>query len=351
MNSNLMLSFDDVLIKPQFSSVFSRKDVDVSQEFCGMNLSLPVISSNMDTVTGPAMANAMKGYGAVGALHRFMSIQDNITQFLECSFTRNGNDTMPIVSVGLGKTELARAEALYSVGANVFLIDVAHGASMQVIQQVQELRKLLHHSSRIIVGNFATGRSILDFNYHLGSNVEAYKVGIGGGSACLTRVVTGCGLPTLASVIDCASVGFPTIADGGIRNSGDVAKALGAGATTVMIGRLFAGCEESPGQVIYTENSDFSLVPSFKRYRGSASTESYQVQGKIAPHRSYEGDAYEIPYTGPVKNTLQQIEGGLRSALSYVGATNLQEFRECVELVQVTGQGAKENGAHGKSNG
>jgi IMP dehydrogenase len=298
------------------------------------------------------MANAMKDFGAVGALHRFMSIQDNINQFLECSYTRNGNDTMPIVSVGLGKAELERAEALYSVGANVFLIDVAHGASMQVVQQVQELRKLLHHSSRIIVGNFATGRSILDFNYHLGSNVEAYKVGIGGGSACLTRVVTGCGLPTLASVIDCASVGFPTIADGGIRNSGDVAKALGAGATTVMIGRLFAGCTESPGELF-----DSSVRPDgdpyqwYKKYRGSASTESYQVQGKIAPHRSYEGDAYLIPYTGPVKNTLQQIEGGLRSALSYVGATNLQEFRECVELVQVTGQGAKENGAHGKSNG
>jgi len=285
------------------------------------------------------MAVAMSDNGAVGALHRFTSIENNVKMFITASNVKN----KPIVSIGLGDKELERAEALYAAGANVFLIDVAHGASMEVVKQTSELRKLLHHSSQLIVGNFATSRSIRDFIHHLGSDkdVQAYKVGIGGGSACLTRVVTGAGLPTFASVLDCSNVGVPIIADGGIRNSGDFAKAIAAGATTVLMGRLFAGCDESPSELIDTPSG------RFKKYRGSASTESYQVQGKIAQHRSYEGDAYKIPYTGPVSKVLQQFEGGLRSALSYVGATNIQEFREFTEFAEVTTGGAVEGTAHG----
>lgn len=372
MDRTQALSFDDVLLVPRFSEVFSRKDVDVSQELCGMKLSLPVISSNMDTVTGPAMANAMKAYGAVGALHRFMPIQDNIDDFLQASFTRNANDALPIVSLGMGKAELERAEALYAVGANVFLLDVAHGASMHVVQQVQELQRLLHHSAKIIVGNFATKETIEDFNYHLGGRVDAYKVGIGGGSACLTRVVTGAGLPTFESVLDCAHTGLPIIADGGIRNSGDFAKALAAGATAVMLGKMLAGTDESPGEMLWEnlkgdictkeviwphrvqngvpffDKNFIPTLPSFKKYRGSASTESYEVQGKVAPHRSHEGDSFLIPYVGSVENVLQQMEGGLRSALSYVGAHNLKEFREKAEFSFVTANGAAESKAHGR---
>lgn len=340
-NMKLDLCFDDVLIAPQFSYVKSRKDVDVSEEFCGDLLNLPIISSNMDTVTGVKMVHAMREYGAQAALHRFQSIEENVKQFRECS----DDFFKPIVSIGIGKKELERAEALSSIGADKFLIDVAHGASMHVVEQVWELYELLKNNEKVIVGNFASARTIRDFNHHLSGKVDAYKVGIGGGSACLTRVVTGCGGNTFGSVLDCASLGFPIIADGGIRNSGDIAKALGAGATTVMIGRLFAGCDESPGELIATYKGEM------KKYRGSASTESYEVQGKVASHRSYEGDSYLIPYTGPVRDVLQQFEGGLRSALSYVGANNLREFREDIEFVQITGQGAKENGAHGKNNG
>jgi IMP dehydrogenase len=357
-----LLSFDDVLIVPHFSKIKSRKDVDLSQYFCGLKLDLPIISSNMDTVTGVNMANAMREAGAVGALHRFMSIDENVKQFLETS-------TGTIVSIGLGKEELKRAEALHFSGANTILIDVAHGASMEVVNQVKQLREFFGYNLSIIVGNFATSQSIRDFNHHLRKDyVDAYKVGIGGGSACLTRVVTGCGAPTLASVLDCATVGVPIIADGGMRTSGDIAKALAAGATTVMLGGMLAGTDESPGEIVNKEGHPVDLITKcvkptndprdwyydnkltlYKKYRGSASTESYEIQGKLASHRSYEGDSFLVPFKGHVGNVLQQIEGGLRSALSYVGASNMDEFREYAELIQITSAGTKENGSHGRN--
>lgn len=334
---NLALSFDDVLIVPRFSSVSSRKDVSLSQDFLGVKLDLPVISSNMDTVTNSTMANAMSDNGGISALHRFMSVEDNITEFKKCK-------KKPIVSVGIGIKELDRAIALHDNGAEIILVDVAHGASMNMVRQIKDLRTILGSNFKLIVGNFADDRSIKDLWYHLGDKnlVESYKVGIGGGSACLTRVVTGCGLPTFGSVRLCASLGVSIIADGGCKNSGDITKALAAGASTVMLGNMLAGTEEGPGDVIFTDNG------IYKKYRGSASTESYEVQGKVAKHRSYEGDSFLVPYKGSVSGVLQQIEGGLRSALSYVGATNLSEFRECAEFVEVTTNGMRESHSHGK---
>lgn len=358
---NKALSFDDVLITPSFSFIESRKDVDTSQLFCGLNLKLPIISSNMDTVTEYRMAKAMGDYGAIGALHRFCSIEDNMKMFT------NSSPHHPIVSIGIGNKELERAEALYSVGANIFLVDVAHGASDIVVKQVKQLRNLLHHSAKIIVGNFATAEGIKEFNYYYGGQVDAYKVGIGGGSACLTRVVTGCGLPTFASIMDCAQLGVDIIADGGIRNSGDVAKALAAGAKAVMLGGMLAGTSESPGEVYSSINelANYSYLPSqpeikhyssdipygkvFKKYRGSASQESYQVQGKVAQHRTAEGDSFLVDYVGNVENVLQNIEAGLRSSMTYVGANYLSEFREFAQFVEITNNGLKESKAHGKN--
>lgn len=363
------LSFDDVLIEPQFSEIESRIDVDTRVDFCGVTLKVPVISSNMDSVTGPAMAKAMRHHGGIGALHRFCTIEENVEMYKEAIFFKSYLDN--IVSIGIGEKELERAEALYHAGANIFLVDVAHGASRSVVDQVKELRKLLTLNTKIIVGNFATAKTIRDFKYHLGDHrVDAWKVGIGGGSACLTRVVTGCGLPTLESIIDCSTVGDPIIGDGGIRTSGDFAKALAAGATTVMVGGMLAGCDESPGELVnqfgYTLNQKPDELHEmmreaagiqewlkggytpFKKYRGSASKESYEVQGKLADHRTPEGEAFLVPYTGPVANVLQKLDAGLRSSMSYVGANNLTEFRELASLVEITSNGAAENKAHGK---
>lgn len=330
------LSFDDVLLTPKFSNVVSRKDVKISTTVANSFLPLPIISSNMDTVTNEVMAKAMSQNGGVGCLHRFQSIEDNIRQYIN-------SQSYPWVSIGLGDAELERAQALYSVGANVFVLDVAHGASMEVVKQTKKLKYNLHPSARIIVGNFANAKSIEDFNFHLGETVNAYKSGVGGGSACLTRVVTGCGNSTFGSILDCASLGLDIIADGGIRNSGDFAKAIAAGAKAVMLGGMLAGTDEAPGEIVITNGA-------WKKYRGSASLESYEVQGKVAHHRTAEGESFLVPYTGPVANVLQSLEAGLRSSMSYVGAETILEFQQLAEFIRITGGGLKESSAHGKKN-
>lgn len=331
------LSFDDVLLIPQFSTIKSRADVDPTHSFLGEKI-FPVISSNMDSVTGTAMGKAMLAYGAQAALHRFQSIEDNVKMYKAAPGT--------IVSLGLGDLELERAAALFQAGANKFLIDVAHGANTEVVRQTKALRAILKNNAAIIVGNFATGESVNSFTHHLGSKyaIESIKVGIGGGSACTTRLVTGCGLPTLHSILDARSTGLPIIADGGIRNSGDIAKALAAGASAVMVGRLLAGAEESLGKPIH---EDFSSLG--KQYRGSASGESYEAQGKSAKHRTPEGESFLVPYTGSVSYTLRQLEAGLRSAMSYVGAATIKEFQEKAQIVEITGAGRIESSAHGRN--
>lgn len=337
------LSFDDVLMDVQFTFSDSRKEVDISEWFCATHLNLPVISSNMDTVTNSTMANAMGEYGALSALHRFQSIEDNVKEFLASPVTTIG-------SFGLGNEEFERALALEEAGCNTLLLDVAHGACMKAVKQVKMLGELIRPEVNIIVGNFANARTINDFIYHLGRRdlVSAVKVGIGGGAACLTRKQTGHGRPTFSSVVDCVTTGIPVIADGGHRGNDDIIKSLAAGAKVVMLGKMLAGTEESPGEVIWTQDGEYQTAPGYKKYRGSASQESYEVQGKVAQHRVFEGDSYLVPYKGPVKNVLQQIEGGLRSALTYSGAKNLDELRDRVEFGEVTASGANESGAHGK---
>lgn len=333
------LSFDDVLIVPKFSDVTSRKDVSLRQNFLGFDLQVPIISSNMDSVTNGGMACAMTMSGGIGCLHRFWDIGQNVSEYLKAGPV--------IVSVGLGGAEMERAEALYAAGASAFVVDVAHGASMRVIEQVKNIRSLIGKKGFVVAGNFATAESLNEFLEQGGDVVDAIKVGIGGGSACTTRVVTGCGLPTFASIIDCAALGIPIIADGGIRNSGDIAKALAAGASTVMLGRMLAGCNESAAECA----GSYGYTVERKIYRGSASLQSYAAQGKLSEWRTPEGESFSIPAIGPVEYVLRGLEAGVRSALSYVGATNLDEFRANVEFATVTGSGAAESQAHGRNNG
>lgn len=328
------LSFDDVLLDVQFTFSKSRKDVSTSQEFCGMNLDLPLISSNMDTVTSPELAHAMSAQGAVSSLHRFQSIEDNVKQFL-------ASPKQTIGSFGLGAKELDRAVALSEAGCTTLLLDIAHGASIEAVSQVRKLREVLSKYDNIIVGNFANCKTIQDYIYYLGNPnyIQAVKVGIGGGAACLTRKQTGHGRPTFSSVVDCVRAGIPVIADGGHRGNDDIIKSLAAGAKVVMLGKLLAGTTESPGE----------LIGSHKKYRGSASQESYEAQGKVASHRVYEGDSYLVPHVGTVADVLQGISGGIRSALTYSGATNLTELRERAEFGEVSSSGASESGSHGKN--
>lgn len=377
-----LLTFDDVVIVPKFSHIDSRKDVDLSSTtskkcFYDIGSRLPVISANMDTVTGPAMAKAMLNYGADACLHRFCSIEENVKAFQESEMEFDEDcRARPMVSIGLGQLELERAEALYSYSAIKFVIDVANGGSMAVVKQVKALKKIIGDNGAIIVGNFATGESIQEFMSYLDFSVQGFKVGISPGSSCTTRVQTGVGIPQFSAiqsaVYSLKGTGIPVIADGGIKKSGDVAKALGAGAHLVMIGGMLAGTEESPGERFWIGNDgelipkslyypmklindncmiDESYIPEkpgFKKYRGSASKESYVVQGKEAKHRTPEGESFLVPYKGPVADVLQDIEGDLRSAFTYTNSITLEGFHLNCEFARVTGAGYIEGTPHGK---
>ena len=341
-----LLTFDDVLIAPKFSTIQSRKDVTLNAHMGEKLLSLPVISANMDTVTDSDMCYAMGKAGGVGCLHRFMPPKATLSVWHE------NLDNKPIISIGLGSEEMGRACLLANAGATHFCIDVAHGAQLAVVEQANNLRKAVPHAY-IIVGNFASADSVKEFLDRAFYSVDAFKVGVGPGSACTTRIKTGVGVPQLSAVMSIAktlkNTDIQVIADGGMKTPGDIAKALGAGAHFVMLGGMLAGTDETPGEVIYPEVGPNEKACPVKKYRGSASHESYAVQGKVGSHRTAEGESFMVPYKGPVANILADIEGGVRSAMTYVGARNLDEFRERCEFVQISPATVRENGAHGKS--
>jgi IMP dehydrogenase len=370
------IAFSDVLINPKFNLIESRANVSLETKFAGLTLRIPIISSNMDTVTESTMAAAMSLNGGIGALHRFSTVDQNVQMYYDSmdktinskDFVLNSSKSIsrPIVSIGVGDAEFERAMQLAEAGAQVFLIDVAHGASMAVVKQYDRLRGRLGSNASIIVGNFANRKSIEDWLTHSksGRKPDGLKIGIGGGSNCSTRVVTGCGRSTLSSLLDCVDVGLDLIADGGIRDSGDIAKSLAAGAKVVMLGSLLAGTDEAPGEVTEWEEvptgkyilSDNLLtggwpetrsIPKSKSYRGSASSESYAAQGKTATHRAPEGVSRTVPYKGAVKDILQTLEAGVRSAFTYVGASTSDEFRENAELVEISHSAHIESTPHG----
>ena len=372
---NEAITFDDVLIKPKFSTIESRKDVDLSVKALGLDLKLGIISANMDTVTDSKMAIAMSQNGAVGCLHRFMSIDENLNEFRRVVL---GEAQQIMCSVGLGKKELERADALVGEGGcTSIIIDVANGASMSVVNQVKELREYLGDDFYITVGNFATAESVETFlSYVRREHVQGIKIGIGPGSRCKTRTVTGIGYPQLSAIMDISRIlkntGIKVIADGGLNSSGDCAKALGAGAHILMSGSFFAGTEESPGETVWKGNGwagesfltkeeawpqkrnsdgtfsfmeDFVIeLPAYKKYRGSASKESYEDQGKTGTHRAPEGDCVYIPHKGLVKDVLQQLEGGIRSSFTYTDSRNLEQFHKNCEFVRVSTNTVVENG-------
>lgn len=368
-----LYTFDDVLIQDQFlQHEIGRGDVDPGCYISHFpEIQLPIISSNMDTVTGPNMSRAMLAVGAQACLHRFGSIEQNVEDFYAGEF---GSILRPFVSIGLGSHELERAEALRDAGAFVFVIDVAHGGQMSVVNQAKALREILGDTGgSIVVGNFANPETIKTFLEHSGSGVvDAFKIGIGPGSACTTRIKTGVGYPQLSAIIDAVSllkhVGIPVIADGGLKTSGDVAKALGAGAHMVMVGGMLAGTDETPGEKVYKARdgqmlsrelvfpvmngrTDYNYptdLPAFKKYRGSASKESYEAQGKTGKQRTAEGESYYVPCKGSVAKVLQDIEGGIRSAMTYTNSRTLEEFHVNCKFNKISGATIGENGAHGK---
>ena len=327
------ITFDDVLLVPSYNHHESRRVVETtSTDRLGkLTLSLPVISSNMDTITEAKMANFMHSKGAIGALHRFMTIEQNIDEFKKCK-------GMVFVSIGCTDSELQRAEALRDAGADFFCVDVAHAHAKYVGKTLKSLRQLLK-SRCIMAGNVATYAGA---DYLASCGADIIKAGIGGGSVCSTRIKTGFGVPMLTCIQDCARTDRSIVADGGIRTSGDVVKALAFGADFVMIGGMLAGTEPTPGEVITKDNGS-----QVKRYRGMASREAQEdFLGQMNEWKTAEGVSTDVPYSNQQDAIIADIVGGLRSGLTYAGADTISELQRKLNFVQVTQAGRVESMPH-----
>jgi IMP dehydrogenase len=467
------LAFDDVLLVPHRSSIQSRKDVSTDTWLVpDIHLNIPIISSNMDTVTETRMAIAMAQLGGIGILHRFMTIEqqadcvsrvkrseslvvespltiapevsaeqarqrmaevdvgglvvvdednyllgivthrdlllapnDDITVSLvmtprERLVVASQDETveearrklyehriekLPLVdgegrltglitaqdivkiqkhpnatkdsrgrlrvgaAVGARLDDMERASSCLAVGADVLVVDIAHGHSDHVTNMVRSLKQKFP-TVPIIAGNVATAQGVQDL---VKAGADAVKVGVGSGSICTTRIVTGFGVPQLTAIIDCAEIGqtlkVPIIADGGIRNSGDMTKSLAAGASTVMIGGLLAGTDESPGATVIRADRRYKIVrgmaslsANIERRRLDKSELAIEEWGEVVP----EGVEATVPYKGAVADVIYQLVGGLRSGLSYAGAHSIEELWQLAEFICITPSGIQESHPH-----
>jgi IMP dehydrogenase len=473
------LTFDDVLLVPKRSPVASRGAVDTSTRLTtGVWLNIPVISANMDTVTESEMAIAMARAGALGVIHRFMTVDQQVRQIGDVKRAQgfivddpyaieqdatideahkrmerygvgglvvtNGTRTLlglitqrdillapdghtqvrqvmtpaeklvtatPMVTprearailyehrleklpvlnesgalvglitaqdvmkkdrfpqatkdergrlcvgaaIGVSAQEVERAGALLEAGADLLVLDIAHGHADHCIEMVKTLRRTFPEA-QIVAGNVASRDGARDLAE---AGADAIKVGIGPGSICTTRVVTGFGVPQLTAIMDSvdgvreSGRDIPVIADGGIKTSGDMVKALAAGAETVMIGSLFAGCEEAPGSPVIRGGQKVKVVRGMaslgaamgrrvKERDGDESAEDQADWDKVVP----EGVEAVVPYRGHVREILYQLVGGLRSGLSYGGAFTIKELQEQAEFIEITPAGIRESGAH-----
>ncbi|MHA2069344.1 MAG: guanosine monophosphate reductase [Candidatus Thorarchaeota archaeon] len=351
MQFELGLTFDDVLLTPNYTGSQSRADVDTTVRLPwhggtqpNLEFKTPIISANMDTITGVDMAQKMSELGGFGILHRFCSIEDNVRIYEAAAIS---NKTIG-VSVGVSNKEKDRLHALVEAGANMICVDVAHAHSKQAGTMVEHVRNWCGDEVYIIAGNVAT---LAGADYLSAKGADAVKVGIGPGSACSTRIKTGCGMPQLTAIMECSRVKCAVIADGGIRKPADMVKALAAGADMVMVGGMFAGTDETPGEVLVEQwpvgEKDFRSR-SYKIYRGLASKEAQEeFMGQVGDWKTSEGVSFEVPCKGPVQDVIQDLMGGLRSGMTYCGSTTLDELRARAKFIRVTPSGFVEGTTHG----
>lgn len=356
------LTFDDVLLIPAESHVLPN-EVNLSTKLANnIKLNIPLISAGMDTVTEGAMAIAMALQGGLGVIHKNMSITAQAGEVANVkSVVVPPNATKAAVdaknrllvaaAVGVTSDTFERAEALLEKGADAIVIDTAHGHSAGVIRKIKEIRK---HFPKVtlIAGNVATGdatRALFD------ASVDVVKVGIGPGSICTTRVVAGVGVPQITAIYDAATAAReyhkPIIADGGIKYSGDVVKAIAAGGNAVMLGSMLSGTTEAPGEV-FEDNGK-----KYKTYRGMGSVGA-MAQAHGSSDRYFQGGVNEanklvpegvearVDYKGDVSDIVFQIDGGLRSGMGYVGAATIPDLIEKAQFVRITNAGLRESHPH-----
>ena len=344
INSTPSYTFDDVLLRPQYSEINSREDVDVSIEIVpGIKLTSPIMSANMQTVNSVKLGIAMCKEGGLATIDQFRSIEDQVEMIKKIK-TEN---CQTAASVGTSRDFMERAEALVESGVTLIIMDTPHAHNLLTKNAVTSFRQK-YKDFPLVVGNIAT-REAATFLIKLG--VDGIKVGIGPGAACLTRENTGAGMPQITAIMECFDIannhGVSVIADGGIKKPGSFAKAIAAGGTVAYMGSVFAGCDESPGEVIEINGKQY------KEYFGSSSIQAKIKRAesdknfKQSANRFVEGDSGHTKYQGSVKEVIENYVMGLKSAMSYVGARNIKEFQEMAVFSLLTQNGLTENGAHG----
>ena len=346
----LGLTYDDVLLLPDASEVVPSEVNTATRLTRNISLAIPLVSSAMDTVTESAMAIAMAKVGGIGIIHRNLPIEEQVTHVKLVK-----NVGIAGAAVGVGDDGFARAKALIEAGVDVVVVDTAHGHHRAVLDAISRIKKF-SPTTEIIGGNVATraGAQAL-----INAGADAVKVGVGPGSICTTRVVAGVGVPQITAILEaskaCIKAGIPLIADGGLQYSGDIVKALAAGADCVMLGSLLAGCDESPGELVTIDGR------KYKAYRGMGSLGAMQSRGE---QKSYSKDRYmqddvlsedklvpegiegKVTYRGSLAHVVHQLVGGLRSGMGYAGAADIAYLRREGRLIQITAAGLQESHPH-----
>ena len=359
-NSGVGLTFDDVLIVPGYSEMLPH-EVDVSAKLTQqLTIKIPLMSAAMDTVTEDALAIALAMIGGVGMIHRNQTPDEQaedvrnvkavvLTDAQKEQASLDSKDRLLVgAAVGVGPETEERIQKMVAAGLDVVEIDTAHGHSKGVMDAIKRI-KAIAPDLPVIAGNVVTAEGTKAL---IEAGADGVKVGVGAGSICTTRIVSGCGMPQVSAVHACAEAakgtGIPVIADGGIKYSGEIAKAIAAGADCVMLGSMFAGMDESPGELI-----DYN-GQKYKAYRGMGSVGAMQGHSKdryatgqteskkLVP----EGIEGSIAYRGALADFVYQMVGGLRSAMGYAGTTTIEDLKTKTKLVRITNAGLTESHPH-----
>jgi IMP dehydrogenase len=362
-NLSLALTFNDVLLKPGYAG-FDRAEINLATKLTkNITLGAPFVAAPMDTVTEADLAIALAQVGGIGIIHRNLTIDDQVAE------VKKVKEAGQLVGAAVGSSPgyEKRVEALVSAGVDVILVDSAHGYARKVLDALTYIKS--HFSVDVIAGNVATkegAQALID------AGADALRVGMGPGAICSTRIVSGMGVPQLTALFDTVSVakkhGVPVIADGGIINSGDAVKAYAAGASTIMMGRMFAATEESPGDVVrlkpeqvpgrFQNIIDGSNEYVFKTYRGMGSIGAMKKGLEISSEdefhgKSYQGDALIaegveglVPCSGTVKDLIDKFVGGIYSGMYYVGSKTLPELADTAEFMRITQASLAESHPH-----
>ncbi|HJQ08786.1 MAG TPA: IMP dehydrogenase [Candidatus Saccharimonadales bacterium] len=357
------LTFDDVLLKPRYSG-FSRSEVDLSVQLTSrLRLAVPLISAPMDTVTESELAIALAEAGGLGIIHRNLTIEDEVREVKKVK--ARGLTVGAAVGSSPGYEE--RVEQLVAAGTDLLVVDAAHGHALKVIATLAHIKA--NYDIDVMAGSVATAEGAKAL---IAAGADILRVGMGPGAICSTRIVSGMGVPQLTAILETAQAAhrrnIPIIADGGIAFSGDITKALAAGASAVMLGRLFAACEEAPGDVrklrTHEVPSRFQNIVNgaeeytFKSYRGMGSVGAMEQGVTVSSEDEFHGKSFQndvliaegveglVPCYGKVKDLAAQLTGGLQSGMYYVGSRTISDMWETAEFMHITQASLHESHPH-----